>query len=268
MASVPKEGSKREPMDLIKRGVKKINTSGNLTFVGLRAVEPLIQYGILARGLTSGVLNKAGVQTLPAGPPNTGTFLDALGLSPYRLILLGMSSGAALKQIYWLLGISEEEMTPAAGATISVFNVIWNGINSILFTCAATSASLSSSSKFPQTPLLVGSALYAVGFSVELAAEVQRKTFKKDPKNSGKLCTTGLWSLSRHINYAGYMLWRVGYAMASGGYIWAAVTGGFFAGDFLSRAIPLLDDYCAKKYGSQWDAYVQQTPYGFFPYII
>src|ERR1700712_1218434 len=106
MASVPKEsGYKPEQFDLIKRGIQKTNPAGNLTFVGLRAVEPIFQYGILAHGIGSGVLHKLGLQTLPAMPPNTGTFLDGLGLSPYRLILVGMSTGAALKQIYWVLGI-------------------------------------------------------------------------------------------------------------------------------------------------------------------
>jgi protein-S-isoprenylcysteine O-methyltransferase Ste14 len=248
MASVPKEtGSKPEPFDMIKRGVQRNNPAGNLTFVGLRAVEPLIQYGILARGIGTGVLNKIGLQTLPAMPPNTGTFLDGLGLSPYRLILFGMSSGAALKQIYWLVGISQEEMTPPAATAISAFNLVWNSINTFLFTCAATSASLSSGSKFPQTPLLIGSALYAVGISVELISEYQRKMFKRDARNIGKLCTTGLWGLSRHINYAGYTLWRTGFALASGGYVWSAITAGFFTGDFVTRAVPVLDSYCAEK---------------------
>jgi hypothetical protein len=41
-----------------------------------------------------------GLRTLPPGiPAHTGVgFIDALGLSPYRLILLGMTVGTALKQ--------------------------------------------------------------------------------------------------------------------------------------------------------------------------
>jgi protein-S-isoprenylcysteine O-methyltransferase Ste14 len=248
MASAPKESrSKPEYFDMIKRGIQRSNPAGTLTFVGLRAVEPLFQYGVLAHGIGTGILNKLGLQTLPAMPPNTGTFLDKLGLSPYRLILFSMSSGAALKQIYWMLGIAQEEMTPASAVSISIFNLVWNSVNTLLFTCVSTSASLSSGSKFPQTPLLIGSALYAIGISVELASEYQRKLFKQDARNIGKVCTTGLWSLSRHINYAGYTLWRTGFALASGGYVWGAITAGFFAGDFLSRAVPALDSYCAER---------------------
>jgi len=244
MASEPKSKSSS---DRIRRGIKKSNVPGTLTFVGLRAVEPILQYGILAHGVGSSIIRSIGLELLPAGPPNTGTAFDALGLSPYRLILLGMSVGSALKQIYWMLGTSEEEMEPPMAAGVAAFNAVVNSANSLLFTCSLTSASLSSGSQFPQTPLLVGAFLYATGIAIEAVSETQRKTFKKDPKNKGKAYTAGLWSLSRHVNYFGYTLWRTGYALAAGGWIWGVLNAGFFTSNFIMQPIPAQEEYCAER---------------------
>jgi protein-S-isoprenylcysteine O-methyltransferase Ste14 len=251
MASQPKASPKTnvsssyESLDLISRGVKRSNPLGSTTFVGLRALDPLLQYGILAHGVGSSLLHKVGLETLPAGPPNTGTFVDALGLSPYRLILLAMSVGTSAKHIYWLLGLSEEELPPGPAAAISTSQSVANSIDTLLFTCAATSASLSGD--FPQTPLLVGGSLYVAGMVVEIVAELQRKKFKKDPKNAGKVCTGGLWSVARHVNYTGYLLWRTGFACAAAGWGIGAFVFALHAADFNQRAIPKLDQYCAEK---------------------
>lgn len=50
---------------------------------------------------------------------------------------------------------------------------------------------------------LVGISLWLVGFVFEAGADWQLRKFKSDPKNKGKLLTTGFWSLSRHPNYFG-----------------------------------------------------------------
>jgi len=268
MASQPKQpGKKPEDFDLINRSSKSPNFPGTLTFIGLRPLVPLLQYGILARGVGSSLLHAVGLETLPAGPPNTGTALDALGLSPYRLAIFGMSVGATLKQIYWISTINETNFPPLASAFVAVFNGLFDSINSILFTCTFTSASLSSGSKFPQTPLLVGSVMYVAGILLEAGCETERMLFKKDPKNKGKLYGAGLWSSSRHMNYFGYTLWRAGYAIAAGGWIWGAVNAAWFSYDFLSRGIPSLEEYTAGRYGEQWKEYEKKTPYKFIPYI-
>ena len=76
---------------------------------------------------------------------------------------------------------------------------------------------------------------------------MQRARFKKDSKNQGKPYTGGLWATSRHINYFGYMLWRSGYALAAGGWIFGGVIASFFAYDFITRTIPALEDYCEHR---------------------
>jgi protein-S-isoprenylcysteine O-methyltransferase Ste14 len=238
----------KKPFDLINRTAKKSNPLGTGLFVGLRALDPLLQYGILTHQIGSSLLKKVGLQQLPMGlGTNTGTVIDKLGLSPYRLILLAMAAGSAAKQIYWVLFTAEYEWPPSSALPVVIYNSFINSINSLAFTTVLASASLSSNENFPQTPLLVGSVLYVAGILVEAVSETQRKNFKSDPKNAGKPCTTGLWSVARHINYSGYAFWRAGYALASGGWIWGASFFAFQMGDFLSRAVPILDDYCGKR---------------------
>jgi protein-S-isoprenylcysteine O-methyltransferase Ste14 len=250
MAEASKPTKSSKPHDLIHRGIKRHDVPGTLTFIGLRAIEPLLQYGILAHGVGSSLVHGLGLKTLPAGPPNTGTPLDVLGLSPYRLILLGMAVGSAVKHTYWVTVINQEEFGPGLAAFVAIFNSVGNCINSLLFTCTLTSASLSSGSRFPQTPLLVGAGLYTAGILLEVVSETQRKAFKDDPKNKGKVCTTGLWSLSRHMNYAGYALWRTGYALAAGGWIWGAFNFAIATFDFTTRGIPALEAYCSDRVSS------------------
>lgn len=53
-----------------------------------------------------------------------------------------------------------------------------------------------------------GVVLFVFGFAIEAIADAQKRTFKADASNKGKFITSGLWSVSRHPNYAGeIMLW-------------------------------------------------------------
>lgn len=47
----------------------------------------------------------------------------------------------------------------------------------------------------------VGIAIWVVAFVGEMVADRQLARFKKNPKNKGKVCDTGLWHYSRHPNY-------------------------------------------------------------------
>ncbi|KAI9709455.1 MAG: hypothetical protein M1820_003215 [Bogoriella megaspora] len=264
-------GKKREEVskrDYVERGVYQSSPLGTGIFVGLRAFDPFLQYGILRHNYGTPLLHRLGASVLPPGPPLiTGiSLLDKLSLSPYRSILLAMSIGSALKQNYWVVGIQNEAMPPSGAITVSLFNTLANSINSFLFICSATSAS-ANGEHFPQTPLLVGSALYVAGLTTELVSEIQRRNFKRKTENKGKVCDRGLWSWSRHINYGGYMLWRSGYALAAGGWVWGAFTAALATYDFVGRAIPVLDQYCEKRYGEQWKSFRERVPYQFLPLI-
>lgn len=157
-----------------------------------------------------------------------------------------MAAAGAVKQIYWLVGVSQEMFPALSAVEVTVFNTVVNSLNSLLFISSVTSAS-ANGEVFPQTPLLVGSTLFVVGMLVETFSEWQRKQFKRDPKNKGKVYTGGLFGLARHVNYGGYTLWRTGFAIAAGGWIWGALTAGFFATNFLRSSIPELDLYCSER---------------------
>lgn len=47
----------------------------------------------------------------------------------------------------------------------------------------------------------IGFLIWMVAFVGEMIADRQLAKFKKDPKNKGKVCDTGLWYYSRHPNY-------------------------------------------------------------------
>ncbi|KAF2448865.1 hypothetical protein P171DRAFT_220769 [Karstenula rhodostoma CBS 690.94] len=252
--------------DLISRGDYTPTPVGKLVFVLARAIDPFIQYSIL-HGAGTGLLHQIGLRTLPPGvPANTGIgALDGLGLSPYRLVLLGMAVGSAVKQDIWAVALSGEPMNVSNAIAISIFNTVFNSINSYAFLIRATSASLESN--FPQPALLVGGVLYVTGLLTELISEVQRKQFKMDPKNKGKPYTGGLWSFARHINYGGYTIWRGAYALTGGGWVMGAIVGTFFFADFARRAVPVLNEYCEKRYGEDWDKFKKQTKYRLIPGI-
>ena len=253
--------------DLIARGDYTPTPLGKATFFILRGIEPVLQYSILAHGLGTSVLHRVGLRTLPPGlPTHTGiSLIDGLGLSPYRLVLLGMAVGAAVKQNIWVTALSGEPMPVTGAIAVGVFNAVFNSLSTYAFLTTATSAS--TEADFPQPALLIGGSLYVVGIMTELIAEVQRKRFKANPDNKGKAYTGGLWSFARHINYGGYTIWRAGYAMVGGGYTLGALVGAFFAWDFTQRAIPILSEYCEKRYEAQWEEFKQKTPYQLIPYI-
>jgi steroid 5-alpha reductase family enzyme len=148
---------------------------------------------------------------------------------------------------------------------VGVFNTLFNGINHYAFLLSALSASTSST--FPQPTLLIGTALYTVGILTEYIAELQRKRFKDDPKNKGKPFTGGLWKYARHINYGAYTVWRAGYALAAGGWVLGALVAAFFFSDFASRGVPVLDEYCGKRYGEDWKKFKRETRYKLIPGI-
>ena len=146
--------------------------------------------------------------------------------------------------------MSEEKFDPGTAVVVAGFNTVFSTLNNLLFTTTAFSASLSGNEKFPQMPLIVGSIMYVVGILTETIAEYQRMRFKRNPKNKGKPYTGGLWQYARHINYTGHSLWRSGYCLAAGGWIWGAVGFAWAYTEFAVRAVPELNEYCEKRVSS------------------
>ncbi|KAB5572307.1 hypothetical protein GE09DRAFT_663572 [Coniochaeta sp. 2T2.1] len=256
--------------EFIQRGSYAFNPLGIATFVGLRAIDPFLQFQILTH--STALVTKLGLRALPSLGGFGITPLTSLPL-PSQLILF-MAAGSSIKQIIWALYLSKEEMIPSMAIKVAVFNTVINSINSLLFVTAASSAVLSGpqvpvpfTSETVSLPVAIGAVAYAVGIVAETVAEVQRKRFKDDPANKGKVCNTGLWSWARHANYGAYTIWRAGYSLAAGSWPAAAAVAAFLLGGFVSNSIPELDDYMKGRYSVVWEKYKKDVPYKLFPGI-
>jgi len=257
----------RDSRDNMSRA-KRPSPFGTSLFIGLRSLDVFIQYGILAKGLADPLLSR-----ISSAPTPTSAAVVAFGLPLQPLIVLGMAAGTAIKQIFWVTYIANEEMPARNALMISIANTVFNSANSIL--ALTTVASSFAPSYFTNTdnpttlsPIaLTGAFAYILGSAIELISEIQRKNFKDDARNAGKPYTGGLFSLARHINYSGYTIMRSAYAFTAGGFIPGLVVAAFFGGDFAFRGVPVLDDYCTKRYGASWTEFKKRVSYKLLPGI-
>ena len=100
--------------------------------------------------------------------------------------------------------------------------------------------------------------LFLIGSFLNTGAELSRDKWKKDPENSGRLYTIGLFRYSMHINYFGDLLWVTAYAIITRNWysVFIPVMLFFF---FAFFNIPKLDNYLASKYEQQFDEYRRKT---------
>lgn len=61
--------------------------------------------------------------------------------------------------------------------------------------------------------LLLGGSIAFIGFTLELASDIQLHSFKSKSENKGKYLMTGLFAISRHPNYLGEILFWIGIAI-------------------------------------------------------
>jgi len=215
-------------------------------FTALRILDPLLQYSIITHHVGIGFLPTlfGGTLTpsLAASPTN---FLD---LPPYQLLILGVSIGSSIKQVFWAIFISQQELPVSHAIAIAAFNTMFNSISTVLSSWSHTAAFKSTSGFLLQSPsVLIGSFLYTVGILIETISEIQRNRFKRNPVNARKPYSGGLFGWARNINYGGYALWRSGYAWAAAGPIWGLIVAGIFFRDFALRGVPQLDRYCQNR---------------------
>lgn len=253
--------SEKESKDLVKRGQYGSSPLATTVFVGLRALDGLIiQRALQVLNPLPALLVKLGFDAPPPAPSGgLPLAMSDHALTPFQAIVWGMSVATSVKHIVWMLYTSKEQMDVSAAVLICVFNTVLNSMNTMAFSLAAVNPTWSSRVLYASIPI------FATGLVVETYAEFQRKWFKDDPKNKGKPFSGGLFAYARSINYFGYTLWRGAMAMATGGPVWGAFVAGFFSYDFTSRAIPMMDEYCSKRYGAQWEQVKKKVPYGFCP---
>lgn len=116
--------------------------------------------------------------------------------------------------------------------------------------------------------LIVGAAVWLVGFLIEVIADRQKSEFRANPENKGRFISVGLWSWSRHPNYFGEILLWTGVTIMSlpllTGWQWATIISPIFVTLLLTRVsgIPLLEASATKKWGNEKEyiAYCKRTP--------
>ena len=95
-----------------------------------------------------------------------------------------------------------------------------------------------------------GILLFFLGSYINTYSEIQRKRFKENPNNKGKLYTLGLFKLARHINYFGDICWVSGWAIITHN-IWSGLIPLSLTLGFIFFFIPELSSYLENKYSKE-----------------
>jgi steroid 5-alpha reductase family enzyme len=120
---------------------------------------------------------------------------------------------------------------------------------------------------------MLGAAVLAIAIVGEGIADAQLRAFRANPKNSGKVCDTGLWSWSRHPNYFFQWLGWLAYPLIAisplGGYLWGWLTliGPLCMYWLLVHVsgIPPLEKHMLRSRGDAFRTYQSRTS-SFFPW--
>ena len=138
----------------------------------------------------------------------------------------------------------------------------------VLTTACAVAIITSGNDKSLGIVAYIGIAVWLFGFAIEVISDRQKTAFRKNPENSGKFITTGLWAWSRHPNYFGEIVLWTGIAIIalpilSGGQ-WVTLISPIFIFLLLTRVsgIPMLEAKADKKWGDNADyqSYKKNTP--------
>ncbi|OAK95134.1 hypothetical protein IQ06DRAFT_297995 [Phaeosphaeriaceae sp. SRC1lsM3a] len=166
-----------------------------------------------------------------------------------EFVFLGMTVVLVFKQAIWAFYISREHMTMRFAFFGVVADFFYEGISALVFRFALLNPS------WRPSFLYAGAVIHLVAAAVELGAEIERKRFKDDPKNKGKLCTSGPWRVVRHPNFAMNVVYGAAYGFATGGLLYVGMPIAMYMGNFVTNAIPPKETYLKGKYGAQWEQY-------------
>ena len=159
-----------------------------------------------------------------------------------------------------------DELKPSLVRFLSVWTLqgLW-----VTLTAAAAWVSITSATRVGLDVFaLIGFVVWAVGFGIEIVADVQKSRFNADPAHKGRFISTGLWGRSRHPNYFGEIVLWTGVAIIAlptlQGWQWVALISPLFVALLLTKVsgVPLLERKADAKWGGQPDyaAYKASTP--------
>ena len=111
--------------------------------------------------------------------------------------------------------------------------------------------------------LVVGAAVWVLGFAFESIGDAQLRAFKSDPASAGQVMDRGLWRYTRHPNYFGdaCVWWGIGVvALGAGGWAWLGLIGPIVMTTLLRRVsgVTLLEKSLVKRRPGYVD-YVRRT---------
>jgi protein-S-isoprenylcysteine O-methyltransferase Ste14 len=241
----------------MQRGDYGRNRFSTLLFsLGTAASAP-ISYWLI----TKHPLGYLGVPRPPLGHPPT---IEVLGHAFPRLPFLMAALPAALhaKHILWMNTWLREKFTWQFAFFGFLSHIIYDGVTALVFSAASVNPLFSERRFF-----YPGATLYLAAIAFEFAAEMQRVSFKRDPRNAGKPCTTGFWAITRHINYTANVVYGFAYGLAAGGPVYACLTAGMYLSNFVTNAMPSLEKYCRERYGAEWVRYEREVPWQLIPGI-
>ena len=104
----------------------------------------------------------------------------------------------------------------------------------------------------------LGIILFILGSYLNTYSEFQRRKFKKDQNNKGKLFTLGLFQYARHINYLGDICWVIGWAIVTHN-IWSGLIPVSLTLGFIFFFIPELSRHLEKNYAEEYIDWKKQT---------
>jgi steroid 5-alpha reductase family enzyme len=139
----------------------------------------------------------------------------------------------------------------------------------VFLTLAAALAAITSVGVRPLgLPAVLGSAIWAIGFAIEVVADRQKRRFREDAENQERFIQSGMWAWSRHPNYFGEILLWFGVAAIAfpelAGWQYVTLASPVFVYVLLTRisGIPLLEERAEAKWGDdpEYRAYRDRTP--------
>ena len=202
------------------------------------------------------------------------TLLSRGSVTPYSLLVATMVTAWALR-----LGAFLAARVRAAGSDsrfdamkyrFAWFLMTWTvqGLWVLLTAGAALAAITSPEDRQIDAFALLGVALWAFGFGIEVAADEQKRRFRARPENLDRFITTGAWARSRHPNYFGEILLWFGVAVAAfpslSGWSMVTLVSPLFVWLLLTRVsgVPLLEAAADRRWAgnSEYEAYKAATP--------
>jgi len=112
---------------------------------------------------------------------------------------------------------------------------------------------------------IAGIAIFLIGSYINILADYQRFSWKRQIENKGRLYTSGLFKYSMHINYFGDAVAYFGLALITYNIVCLCISMGMFV-YFIAFEIPRLDEHLGKKYGNEFAEYSQVTK-KFVPFV-